>query len=829
MEGSVAEIARDARKRTGELKERVDTLASTVREAGDLPEVLETLSLELAHAVARSIAELDRPQFPVAFVGTTKAGKSTFVNAFIGRRLAPMEAEEMSAGLLRISEGDWSVAVERGAPISCVANERAIYDALKASMSAVVASRRTRAENEVVAQPIYAVTGPLFPSLPQHEFQKESAKGAIGLTVFDLPGLRTTKDPENQAVIREQIKRAFSIVLIDRNSLFNIETQVKLLEELRELVADLGGDISMMVFLLNKVDGHKHEDGPIHEQVRRAQVQIRECLHLQEKDQVQVVPFSGLTYYHASRMVVAATEGRWTEVQAMREGFLKDCANHVEYFLKQAGYDYKEFRQAKRQMEDDLSAEPVLQTDQQQLILLISSALKASGHEELWKVLNGRMRDHGRKVLLLPPLYSTIKLARDYSRQLRGYAQTQVVETEAELLSATERLNEIQTRAAAMLAGKRAEIEKGQERLLELDRRGTGGEEERDKILHMLGARESESPSLWQLRALVSKIRAEVGSKVLEKIGEFLKAGSSSLDVRDYFNGLAAGSAFADEVGRAFEALKEVGYNTHIAVHGFSDDHHKPTKEQKDHAEKVHKCLARLFLALRRVMTAHAEQYLRLLGGQLAAEVNDLSRRQAVSVWRDVTAELVTELERSSDRQTGALLHEFLAAFEFSPVDFGESQVLALPPEVLQIPEPTFTQTTTHDFKYSRYEDPDACFFKGNLITEVEKREVLEFRLPSADQIETVLLSGIDGAQDALWGRYFKWFEACSRRALEVVQVDFERYLDLVRQGLARRRSEMHQDAAARKNFWSRVESQLRDVDERVKELERDANLSTGN
>ena len=438
------------------------------------------------------------------------------------------------------------------------------------------------------------------------------------------------------------------------------------------------------------------------------------------------------------------------------------------------------------------------------------------------------MRDHGRKVLLVPPLYSTIKLAREFSRQLRGYIQTQFVETEAELLRATERLNDLQGRAADLLAAKRAEIEKGQERLLELDRRGTGGEEERNQILHRLGASEAQDPSLWQLRASVSQIRTDVSSTVLEKIGDFLKAGSSSHDVRDYFQSLAAGSAFAVEVSRAYENLQKSGYDSRAAAEGIEDNWPEPTEAQRKRAKSMQHSLASLFLALRRVMTEKAEQYLRLLGGRLATEVNELSRRQAVSIWSEVNAELLTELDRSSDGKTGALLRELLTGFTFSPVDFGEAQVLALPEDVLRIPEPVIADTKSENYTYTTHEDPAASCFKGAEIIHQGTRDLLQLRMPAADQMEATLLKGIDDAQNALWKRYFEWFEACFNKALEVIQSDFDLYLNLIKEGLARRRGEMQKDATVRKELWNGIDAKLRDVDERVAVLARDADLKTG-
>lgn len=45
---------------------------------------------------------LENPVLSIAMVGTTSAGKSTIVNALSGRKVAPMERKETSAGVLRL-------------------------------------------------------------------------------------------------------------------------------------------------------------------------------------------------------------------------------------------------------------------------------------------------------------------------------------------------------------------------------------------------------------------------------------------------------------------------------------------------------------------------------------------------------------------------------------------------------------------------------------------------------------------------------------------------------------------------------------------------------
>jgi hypothetical protein len=74
----------------GILSEYHDVISSSV-----LLEKLQAFRVVYEEAVAR----LQKPSFRIATIGTTSSGKSTIVNALIGRKIAPIEAQEMSAGI----------------------------------------------------------------------------------------------------------------------------------------------------------------------------------------------------------------------------------------------------------------------------------------------------------------------------------------------------------------------------------------------------------------------------------------------------------------------------------------------------------------------------------------------------------------------------------------------------------------------------------------------------------------------------------------------------------------------------------------------------------
>jgi len=74
------------------------------------PQILEKLQA-FRVTYEEAVARLENPSFRITTIGTTSSGKSTIVNALIGRRIAPIEAQEMSAGILRIKHNERSKLV----------------------------------------------------------------------------------------------------------------------------------------------------------------------------------------------------------------------------------------------------------------------------------------------------------------------------------------------------------------------------------------------------------------------------------------------------------------------------------------------------------------------------------------------------------------------------------------------------------------------------------------------------------------------------------------------------------------------------------------------
>ena len=88
-------ILNNVRTLLNQLGQETVVLANTYPEVFDIPELKQQLT-DFQQAHQEATERLRNPTLSIATLGTTSSGKSTIVNALIGRRIAPIEAGEMS-------------------------------------------------------------------------------------------------------------------------------------------------------------------------------------------------------------------------------------------------------------------------------------------------------------------------------------------------------------------------------------------------------------------------------------------------------------------------------------------------------------------------------------------------------------------------------------------------------------------------------------------------------------------------------------------------------------------------------------------------------------
>lgn len=163
-----------------------------------------------------AVDRLETPSLSIATIGTTSSGKSTIVNALIGRKVAPIEAGEMSGGILTLQHSDecrlivektegatWEVGTWSGL------SDEALYERIRNSV--MLPYHDTRKKKNCMAPRVTA----FVPLLPVSEQNLLGLPPGVGVELIDLPGLKSIQDRDNLEVIQERVHKAFSLVALD--------------------------------------------------------------------------------------------------------------------------------------------------------------------------------------------------------------------------------------------------------------------------------------------------------------------------------------------------------------------------------------------------------------------------------------------------------------------------------------------------------------------------------------------------------------------------------------------------------------------------------------
>lgn len=205
--------ARNSIESIQQLLARLYTIAPSLR---DNPE-LEGSVLRNHVLLEEAAAKLQHPALRIAMIGTTSSGKSTLVNGLIGRQIAPMDAAELSAGVLHLVHAERKrlhikePQAENGQPLADLWRavdeydlaDQDMYDRIRNQVFKVYHERK---ETRTLPVPEVRVEGPLLPACSQ---QLLALPEGVGVEIFDLPGLNSTHDQHNLKVIQSYLKACF--------------------------------------------------------------------------------------------------------------------------------------------------------------------------------------------------------------------------------------------------------------------------------------------------------------------------------------------------------------------------------------------------------------------------------------------------------------------------------------------------------------------------------------------------------------------------------------------------------------------------------------------
>jgi GTPase SAR1 family protein len=494
--------------------------------------------------------ELSHPCLKIAFVGTTSSGKSTLLNGLAGHRIAPMEAGEMSAGVVRIRNGanlSMNVLETQGMNWSSgnysVRSDEDIYDALRDKERGVM-ERYWQAvkENAEVMAPQIEITVPLAPK--NGGIPGFSMPPSLELEFYDLPGLKTVTDHRNLAVIQQHLAGSFLVVVLNYSDT-DTDKRKKLLDEIKKTVLSICKNKEALVFVLNRIDERNSVDNPLEERMRELSSGIREALELAEAP--EIIPMSALPLYHLQSAWGAEASPLYEKdpQKSVRHlaNFFEDCPKIIRAIARGDGEKRSWFNEHHEENIDDWEADDVPN--------LRDWVYEYSGAGRFWEMLQKKLSGQIGAVVINPALGDSVDLLEKFSERLSGLLGVLNLSTEEEIRGEKERIETLTAQIKKKLSDFEEEFGKNFGESIEAFKSGEAARIQRSKY----------APQFSPLRGVLRQIRDDVYDTIMVPIRDTLAAADA--DKLEYMEEKLAEvvpDKLANDIKRAANQLLIEGY-----------------------------------------------------------------------------------------------------------------------------------------------------------------------------------------------------------------------------------------------------------------------------
>jgi GTPase SAR1 family protein len=740
MTTSVAERLEDARMRLKELGRLTAELASAHPNVFEESELRESL-VRFNNALREGRERLANPTLSIATIGTTSSGKSTIVNALVGRRIAPIEAGEMSGGVLTLrhtQERRLTVDAAEGAPweagtwtgISDAEAYSRIRDGVMRPYHDARKSRSCPAPQVLAEGPLLPAVDPALLGLPPN----------LTVEFIDLPGLKSVQDRANLAVIQTRVHKAFSLVALDYFQT-DEEHRKKLLEELTRVVKYLQGRPDSMLFVLNRVDGRGHDDEPIEVRIGALKREIKEVLKLQSEP--DVLPFEARLLYRAQCAWGAADSGapatsRELQLEQLRALF-EECASS----LKRRKNEHPELRAWLRDVEDKVDAgEAPSNADLRKLLEL---AREWSGGMELWRRLRVRIEESFSELVILPSLVDVLDTHRSLSDALKAVSNIRKIDSRERLSRQRELLDGVRQRLSEEVGAAGARF-RGQ---LNAATEGlkSGDQAVRHRLTKELGA------GFEGLLSAVDEVTGDLTTSLIAPVRDAIKANRGTYDLEDQLqNQNVLSPSMARDLARAYDLFSKCIPSLSRSTGAFTLRVRADDKSANERIRETEHAALRLYKNMREAMAARAEFTLQRQAASIQGALTGLLEQQVDAIASACLSELpdpALEQAIESLRQVHSRNELLRLPEQFFTLPKAVEQRRHVQKEVVGQTQGTETYTTGTCFK-----DQKTRTVIKNITGAVA---YLTLELPDEDGMARQWADGVKAGEASLWETLRNW------------------------------------------------------------------------
>ncbi len=795
------------------------------------PDILEDPGIkscleEFLTVYQEAVQRLENPCFRIATIGTTSSGKSTIVNALIGRKIAPIEAGEMSGGVLTLKHSQeqklmiaqtedaaWDTGEWTGL------SDDDLYQRIRTVMHSYHDVRKKR---EYVAPQITAY----LPLLPACDISLLGLPQGIGIELIDLPGLKSVQDRTNLATIQKQVNKAFSLVALDYMQVDD-DHRKRLLEELKKVVQYLQGRTDSMIFILNRVDQRGADDLPISVRIDKLREEIKEVLSLQELP--DVLPFNARLLYYAQCAWGSGGFNESSQIdREIRLKFLKsmfqDCAGVIRLNTK----ENRDLKNWFRDTEDRVEENEHIDDETMRTILRYS--LEWSGGRELWERFRIRVEESFAELVILPALVDVFNNYDALAQLLTILIKTRKIYNQQQVEQEREKIATIRQYLQENISkiGQQFKLEIGQ--LIQ----GLKTDDPQTRIKIKQDAEKKERKGFSLIFDAVNEVEGDLTKAIIVPVRDSFKSNQGAFALRDKLQEVTS-PPLADDIAKTYDhvsrRLSQFSLESEYLFKRVRADDEKGKKEL-EHDERH---VRLLYYTMREAITARAEFFLQTKAKQfeqaLESLVDEQVKRLNICLSEEDLASSIN-LQQAAISDLRKKLAQNLPTLPEKFFDLPDTikQNRSQKKEVVGKKTEYENRTKTEYEQYTESYEEGSCFKSTKTVTKnrpvtrnvreavtrdiIADVEYVELFLPSPDLMAKQWLSGIEKGKGSLWDILLEWI----LKRLDYVSSIFEESVNditnLAERALQQQLSIIEENFEHEKQFWHDFEIQKNNTTE---------------
>ena len=795
-----------------ELGNSVSNLVNSSPDVFNDPGIQSSLQ-DFLSVYQEAVQRLKNPSFRIATLGTTSSGKSTIVNALIGRKIAPIEAGEMSGGVLTIQHSqEQKLIIEKTEDAAWDTgewtglNDEDLYQRISVVMHSYHDARKKR---EYVAPQITAQVS----ILPACNSSLLGLPDGIEVELIDLPGLKSVQDQTNLATIQKQVNKAFSLVALDYMQVDDDHTK-RLLEELKKVVEFLQGRTDSMIFILNRVDQRGTDDLHLSKRINKLKEEIKEVLSLPELP--DVLPFNARLLYYAQ---CAWGSGSLHEPslinQELRLKLLKamfqDCAGVIKLKTK----DNRELRNRFRDFEDQVEDNKFIDDETMRKILRYS--LEWSGGRELWDRFRVRVQESFSELVILPILLEVFTNYDALAESLGILIEAGTINNEKQVKQEIDKIANIRQDLQKNIKKIGKDFQGEIEELIA----GLKSEDPNTRIKIKQSAEKKGFDGFSLIFDAVNEVQGDLNKVLIVPVRDALKDNHGYCELKDQLRE-AISPSLADDISKAYDQvsrrLSKFSTESEYLVKRVRADDDQGKKEI-EHDERY---VRLLYHRMREAISTRAEFVLQSKAQQfeqaLESLVNEQVKRLKVCLSDEKLSSInlekaaISNLRKKLAQNLPTLPEKFFELPE--AIEQKQSQQKA----VVGTKTEYETRTKTEYQNYTETYEEGSCFKSTKTRTKTrpvtteyqeevtqniyEDIEYVELFLPSPDLMAKQWLSGIEKGKDSLWDILLDWILQRLDNVSNIFEESVDEITNLAERALEKQLTIIEENFEQEKQFW---------------------------